>query len=171
MRPPPAHSTARDPRRTRPMGCWETTTASALRAVYPSSAYAIHLGSISGRILPANPLSLPASPPGVTGIFGAHAVAVDTASGAVIAGTISGWSCTEPGPAQFDGSFAIERLSVGHNYTIYAEPLNSVVAPAQITPAIVWLCRNSTTDAGWPPLQSCLVPAVNINFTPRTRPG
>jgi hypothetical protein len=142
-----------------------------LRAVYPSSADAVHLGSINGRVLPANPLSLPASPPGVTGIFGAHVVAVDTASGEVIAGTIGGWSCTEPGPAQFDGRFLIERLAVGHNYTIYAEPLNGVVAPGQITPAIVSLCRNSTTDAGWPPLQGCVVPAVDISFTTRTRPG
>jgi hypothetical protein len=142
-----------------------------LRAAYPSSADGVHLGSISVRILPANPLALPTSPPGVTGIFGAHVVAVDTASGAVVAGTIGGWSCTEPGPAQFDGSFVIERLAVARNYTIYAEPLNGVVAPAQITPAIVSLCRNSTTDAGWPPLQGCVVPAVDISFTTRTRPG
>jgi hypothetical protein len=142
-----------------------------LRAVYPSPADAVHLGSISGHILPANPLSLPESPPGVTGVFGAHVVAVDTASGAVIAGSIGGWSCTEAGPAQFDGSFVIERLSLGHNYTIYAEPLNGVVAPAQIAPAFVSLCRNSTTDAGWPPLQGCVVPAADISFTTRTRPG
>jgi hypothetical protein len=142
-----------------------------LRAVYPSSADNVNVGSMSGHIVPANPLSLPASPPGVTGVFGAHVVAVDTASGAVIAGTIGGWSCTDPGPAQFDGSYTIERLPVGHTYTVYAEPLDGVVSPAQISPAITSLCRNSTTDAGWPPLQDCVVPAVNISFTTRTRPG
>lgn len=142
-----------------------------LRAVYPAFADSLHTGSISGHVLAANPLSLPGSPPGVTGIFGAHVVAVDTASGAVIGGTIGGWSCTNPGPAQFDGSFTIERLPVGHSYTLYAEPLDGVVSPAQIGPAMVSLCRNSTTDAGWPPLQSCVVPAADISFTTRTRPG
>ena len=76
-----------------------------LRAVYPSSADNVNVGSICGHIVPANPLSLPASPLGVTGIFGAHVVAVDSGSSAVIAGTIGGWSCTAPGPAQFDGSY------------------------------------------------------------------
>jgi hypothetical protein len=142
-----------------------------LRAVYPSSADNVNVGSISGHIVPANPLSLPTSPLGVTGIFGAHVVAVDTASGAVIAGTIGGWSCTDPGPAQFDGSYTIERLPVGHAYTVCAEPLDGVVSPAQINPAITSLCRNSTTDAGWPLLQDCVVPAVNISFTTRTRSG
>ena len=142
-----------------------------LRAVYPSSADNVNVGSISGHIVPANPLSLPASPLGVTGIFGAHVVAVDSGSGAVIAGTIGGWSCTAPGPAQFDGGYTIERLPVGHAYTVYAEPLDGVVAPAQINPAITSLCRNATTDAGWPPLQGCVVPAVDTGFTTRTRSG
>ena len=142
-----------------------------LRAVYPSSADNVNVGSISGHIVPANPLSLPASPLGVTGIFGAHVVAVDSGSGAVIAGTIGGWSCAAPGPAQFDGSYTIERLPVGHTYTVYAEPLDGVVAPAQISPAITSLCRNATTDAGWLPLQGCVVPAVDTSFTTRTRPG
>jgi hypothetical protein len=142
-----------------------------LRAVYPSSADNVNVGSISGHIVPANPLSLPASPLGVTGIFGAHVVAVDSGSGAVVAGTIGGWSCAAPGPAQFDGSYTIERLPVGHTYTVYAEPLDGAVAPAQIGPAIASLCRNATTDAGWPPLQGCVVPAVDTSFTTRTRPG
>jgi hypothetical protein len=49
-----------------------------------------------------NPISLPASPPGVTGALGAHVVAVD-ASGSLIAGSMGGWSCTAPGPVQFMG--------------------------------------------------------------------
>jgi hypothetical protein len=142
-----------------------------LRVLYPAGPDTVHVGSIRGRILPANPLSLPTAPPGVTGIFGAHVVAVDAASGAVIAGTVGGWSCSDPGPVQFDGSYEIDGLPVGHSYTVYAEPLDGVVLPAQITPAIVALCRNSTTDAGWPPLQGCVVPAVDTTFTTRTRPG
>ena len=69
-----------------------------------------------------------------------------------------------------DGTYEIDRLPVGESYTIYAEPLNGVVDPSQITPATA-LCRNSTTDPGWPPLQGCTVPAVDISFTTRTLPG
>jgi hypothetical protein len=140
-----------------------------LRILYPDPTDTVNLGIISGRILPANPLSLPLSPPGVTGIFGAHVVAVDQSSGAVIAGTIAGWSCAAPGPAQFDGTYELDHLPLNRVYTVYAEPLNGVVAPAQITPAIATLCRNSTTDPGWPPLQGCVVPAVNTSFTTRSR--
>jgi len=140
-----------------------------LRILYPDPADAINIGMITGRIVPANPLSLPLSPPNVTGIFGAHVVAVDQASGAVIAATIAGWSCAAPGPAQFDGTFELDHLPTGRSYTVYAEPLDGVVSPAQITPAIATLCRNPTTDPGWPLLKACVVPAVNTSFTTRTR--
>jgi hypothetical protein len=140
-----------------------------LRILYPDPTDAVDIGVISGRILPANPLSLPLSPPGQTGIFGAHVVAVDQFTGAVIAGTIAGWSCTILGPAQFDGSYELEHLPVGHSYTVYAEPLNGAVAPAQITPAIATLCRNPSTDPGWPQLQACVVPAADTSFTARSR--
>lgn len=142
-----------------------------LRLLYPDPLDAVHVGSIAGRVLPANSLALPTSPPGVTGVFGAHVVAVDASSGSVIAGIIGGWSCADPGPAQFDGSYQIERLAVGHSYTIYAEPLDGSVSPAQIGNAIVSLCREPATDPGWPPLQGCVVPSVNTSFTTRTRPG
>jgi hypothetical protein len=79
-----------------------------LRILYPNTADAVHTGSIRGQIFPANPLALPASPPGVTGIFGSHVVAVDTASGAAVGATIGGWSCAAPGPAQFDGTYEID---------------------------------------------------------------
>ena len=140
-----------------------------LRILYPDPADAANIGTISGRIFPANPLSLPLSPPGVTGIFGAHVVAVDPLSGAVVAATIAGWSCSAPGPVQFDGAYQLDRLPIGRSYTVYAEPLNGVVSPAQITPAIATLCRNPATDPGWPPLQACVVPAANTSFTTRTR--
>jgi hypothetical protein len=139
-----------------------------LRILYPDPTDAINVGVITGRILPANRLSLPLSPPGVTGIFGAHVVAVDQSNGAVIAATIAGWSCAAPGPAQFDGTYELDHLPFNRAYTVYAEPLNGAVAPAQITPAIATLCRNPT-DPGWPPLQGCVVPAANTSFTTRSR--
>ncbi|HVS89412.1 MAG TPA: matrixin family metalloprotease [Candidatus Acidoferrum sp.] len=142
-----------------------------LRVLYADPLDMVHTGLIQGRILPANSLSLPASPPGVTGILGAQVVAVDAASGAVIGGTIGGWSCAAPGPAQFDGSYEIDRLPVGHSYTVYAEPLNGAVDPSQVSNATASLCRNPTTDPGWPPLQGCVVPGVDTGFTTRTRPG
>jgi hypothetical protein len=142
-----------------------------LRVLYPDPADAVHKGSISGHIFPANPLALPASPPGVTGVFGAQVVAVDAASGAIVGATIGGWSCAAPGPAQFDGTYEIDGLAVGHSYTVYAEALNGAVDPSQFDNAIVSLCRNTVSDAGWPPLQGCVVPAANISFTARTRPG
>jgi hypothetical protein len=142
-----------------------------LRILYPDSTDLVHIGSIQGRILPANPLSLPASPPGVTGLFATHVVAVDAATGAVVAGAVGGWSCTSPGPAQFDGSYLIQALPVGHSYQIYAEALNGAVNPSQISNALTPLCRNPITDAGWPPLSSCVVPQPDVSFTLRVRPS
>jgi hypothetical protein len=142
-----------------------------LRVLYPDPTDAVHQGSISGKILPANPLALPASPPGVTGVFDAQVVAVDAATGAVAGASFGGWSCVSPGPAQFDGTYEIDALAVGHSYTVYAESLNGVVDPSQISNEIDSLCRNGMTDPGWPPLQGCVVPAADISFTARTRPG
>jgi|HubBroStandDraft_6_1064221.scaffolds.fasta_scaffold42748_3 hypothetical protein len=142
-----------------------------LRVLYPDPSDTVNVGSLSGHIVPANPLSLPASPPGVTGIFGAHVVALDAASGGVIGATIGGWSCAAPCPAQFDGAYEIGHLPVGHSYQVYAEPLDNTVYPSLVSPATASLCRNPTTDAGWPPLQACVVPTVNTSFTTRTRPG
>ena len=142
-----------------------------LRVLYPDSTDTTHAGSIQGRILPANSLSLPASPPGVTGLFGTHLVAVDAMNGSVVAGVLGGWSCTAPGPAQFDGSYAIQALAVGRSYQVYAEALNGAVDPTQVSNALTTLCRNPTTDAGWPPLSSCVVPSANTSFTLRVRPA
>lgn len=142
-----------------------------LRVLYANPVDALHAGSIRGQIFPANPLALPASPPGVTGAFGAQVVAMDVASGAVAGSTMGGWSCSGAGPVQFDGSYEIDGLAVAHSYVIYAEALNGAVDSSSISNAIVTLCRNAMTDPGWPPLQGCVVPAVNTSFTTRTRPG
>jgi len=34
---------------------------------------------------------------------------------------------------------------------VYAEPLDGTVSPADVSNALVTLCRNSTTDPGWSP--------------------
>ncbi len=141
-----------------------------LRVLYHDPLDTTYLGSIQGHILPANPISLPLAPPGVTGIFGAHVVAVDATTGSVIAGSLGGWSCTAPGPVQFDGNYQIDRLPINRSYKIYAEPLDGAVAPSDVTNALVTLCRNATTDPGWPPLQGCVVPDVDTMFTTRVKP-
>ena len=84
----------------------------AVRVLYPDLSDNLYTGSISGRILPANPLALAEQPPGTSGIFGAQVVALDSATGAVVAATLSGWSCADPGPPVFDGSYAIAKLPV-----------------------------------------------------------
>lgn len=142
-----------------------------LRALYSDPNDTQYIGSIQGHVLPANPLSLPSSPPNVTGIFGAHVVAVDTSSGAVIAGVLGGWSCQAPGPVQFDGSYVLEHLAVNRTYAVYAEPLDGAVAPSDVSDALVTLCRNATTDPGWPASQACVVPPVDTQFTTRTLPA
>jgi hypothetical protein len=167
----PAPGTFTSPRPTSqqpdaPLGDDDRT---GLRILCPDPADAVNVGMISGRVVPANPHSLSLSPPSVTGIFGAHVVAVDLASGDVIAAAIGGWTCAAPGPARFDGTYELDHLPINRNYTVYAEPLDGVVSPAQIRPAIATLCRNPTTDPGWPPLQSCVVPAAITSFTTRTR--
>lgn len=143
-----------------------------LRVLYPDPTDTVHVGSISGHILPANPLSLPTQPPRVTGIFVAHVVAVDNATGAVVAGTLGGWSCSDPGPAQFDGFYILEHLPVGtaQSYKIYAEPLDGPVDAGEVRSTTAALCRNGTTDPGWPAQFACTVPAVTTNFTTRVRP-
>lgn len=142
-----------------------------LRTLYSDPSDTTYVGSIQGLILPANPLSLPTAPPGVTGIFGAHVVAVDVSTGNVIAGTLGGWSCQAPGPVQFDGTYAFTNLPVGHTYFLYAEPLDGAVSPSDVSDALETLCQNATTAPGWPPAQACMVPAVNSQFTTRVLPA
>ncbi len=144
-----------------------------LRVLYPDAADTTHSGTITGRILAANPLSLPAVPAGVTGIFGAQVVALDAVSGNVIAGVLGGWSCSAAGPPQFDGSYRFQRLAVGpaQSYKIYTEPLNGAADPSTVSNAIRTLCRNLTTDPGWPSTAACVVPPVDTSFTTRVRPS
>ncbi len=139
-----------------------------LRVLYPDPADTVHAGSIRGRIEPANLLSL-GGQAGVTGIFGAQVAAVDEITGEVIGATLGGWSCNVPGPAQFDGSYWIERLPVGRSYRVYVEPLDGPVTSASVAGATSALCRNATTDPGWPAQAACTVPIVHTNFVTRSR--
>jgi hypothetical protein len=96
---------------------------------------------------------------------GANVVAVDADTGTVIAGTLGGWSCDPANPpTRFDGSFDIERLPVGRNSNLYAEPLVGLAPPADFSDALADLC--SATAA--PP---CQTPAVNTKFNVRILPA
>ena len=141
-----------------------------IRILYPDPNDAVNVGTIQGKILPANAFALaelpsPSSGSAVTGIFGAHVVAVDAARGSVIAGTLGGWSCNAANPpTQFDGTFALQRLPVGHSYQIYAEPIIGLVGPGDLSDALDNLC--STTAA-----PTCTTPNVNASFNVRIRPS
>ena len=143
------------------------------RILYPDPADSVRIGGISGRVLPANPLAVPASPAGVTGIFPAQVVAGDNTTGTVIAAVMDGWSCNDPGPAQFDRTFSMQQLLVGtlQTYEIYAEPLDGPVILGNVIYNLTSLCRNSTTDPGWPAQCAFTAPASAAPFSARIRPG
>jgi hypothetical protein len=70
-----------------------------------------------------------------------------------------------------DLGYRTERLAVGHTYTVHAEPENGAVDPYQVSNALQAICRNASTDAGWPWQFSCVAPIVNTEFTTRTLPA
>jgi hypothetical protein len=127
-------------------------------------------GAIRGRIVPANPFALAtlaAPSPGVpvSGMVGAHVVAVDAETGSVIAGTLGGWSCDAANPpTQFDGSFDLERLPIGHTYNLYAEPLLGLALLGDFSDVFTGLCSSSVAP-------TCTVPPVNTNFNVRILPA
>lgn len=143
----------------------------AIRALYPDPANTIFIGSISGRLLPVNPLSL-AAQPGTTGLFAAQVVAVDASTGSVAAAARAGWSCSGAGPAVFDGSYTISALPVGptQTYLLYAEPFTSAEDAADVAQKLAAICRNSSTDPGFPAAASCTVPVIGTSFMARVRP-
>jgi matrixin len=171
--PPPGQITGARPTAQSPDAPLSDDDRTGLRVLYPDPTDSVHLGSISGRVLSANPLVLPISPQGVTGIFPAQVVALDSATGAVTAATMAGWSCSNPGPPKFDGSYFLQRLAVGatQNYEIYAEPLDGPVVLGNVIYNLTSLCRNSSTDPGWPGQFACAVPAPPAPFSARIRPG
>jgi hypothetical protein len=171
--PPPGQMTGTRPTAQFPDAPLSDDDRTGLRILYPDATDSVHIGAISGRVLPANPLALPISPAGVTGIFPAQVVALDNATGTVAAAVLAGWSCGDPGPAQFDGSFSLQRLKVGtsQSYQIYAEPLDGPVVLGNVIYNLTSLCRNSSTDPGWPERHGCRVPLSTAPFSARIRPG
>ncbi len=171
--PPPGQFTAARPTTQSPDAPLSDDDRTGLRILYPDPTDSAHIGAISGRVLPANPLALPAAPAGVTGIFPAQVVAVDNATGTVTAAVMAGWSCGDPGPAQFDGTFSLQRLMVGtsQSYEIYAEPLDGPVVLGNVIYNLTSLCRNSTTDPGWPAQYACTAPPSAAPFSARIQPG
>jgi hypothetical protein len=166
--PPPGTFWNARPSPQAPDGPLADDDRTGLRALYPDPSDRVDVGVIAGHVLPANPLTLASlefSSAGrpVTGIFGAHVVAVDADTGAVVAGVLAGWSC-DPAlpPVRFDGSYRLERLPVGRNYKIYVEPLDGVVSPEEVPGMTASVCR---LDVPTP----CLPPPANTNFVTRSR--
>jgi hypothetical protein len=171
--PPPGQFTGLRPTAQSPDAALSDDDRTGLRVLYPNASDAVYIGSIPGHVLPANSMVLPLSPPGVTGIFPAQVVAVDNATGSVTAAVMAGWSCSDPGPAIFDGSFFLEKLAVGsaQNYQIYAEPLDGPVTLGNVIYNLASLCRNPASDPGWPVQYACTVPAAAAPFSARVRPA
>lgn len=167
--PPPGTYVGERPSVSSPDAPLSDDDRAGLRSLYPDPTDALDIGYISGRVLPANPFALadfPATSPGeyVTGMFGAQIVAVDAASGSVIAATVGGWSC-DPSTSivQFNGSYSLGPLPVGRSYVIYAEPFVGPVQPSDIAGAFMNLCSTG-------PASSCTLPTLNSNFAPRVKP-
>lgn len=170
--PPPGTFLGSRPTAQQPDAPLSDDDRTGIRMLYPDPNDAVNIGAIRGRVLPANPFALATLPQpyagaSVTGMYGAQVVAVDAGSGAVVAGVFSGWSCGTGNPSarpQFDGSYDFERLPVGHNYWIYAEPLVGLAQPSDFSDALETVCSASSTSP-------CTPPAANTNFNPRALPA
>jgi hypothetical protein len=170
--PPPGQYLGARPTSTAPDAQLSDDDRTAVRMLYPDPNDIVNIGSIRGQVLPANPFALASVPQpyagaSVTGIFGAHVVAVDSASGSVIAGAFADGSCDSSSSSampQFDGSFDIERLPVGHNYWIYAEPLVGLAQPGDFGGALGNVCPVNSASP-------CSMPPVDTNFNPRALPS
>lgn len=168
--PPPGQFLGSRPTTQLPDGPLADDDRTGVRALYPDPNDSVNVASISGRLIPANPFALATIPQTsagkfVTGIVGGQVVVVDADTGSVMAGTLSGWTCDPSNPPlQFDGSFNIERLPVGHTYMLYAEPLDGLAAPGDFGHALGALCPQSGSSA-------CTLPPVNTNFNPRILPS
>lgn len=168
--PPPGQYLGYRPDGSIPDGPLADDDRTGIRAQYPDPNDTLNVGAIRGRIVPANPFALAAfaaPSPGVlvTGMVGAHVVAVDADTGSVIAGTLGGWSCDAANPpTQFDGSSDLERLPVGRSYNLYAEPLVGLALPGDYSNVFTGLCSSTVAPA-------CAAPQVNINFNVRVLPA
>jgi Matrixin len=167
--PPPGQFLGSRPTAQTPDGPLSDDDRTGIRALYPDTNDTVNIGAIRGQILPANPFALAALPApstgsSVTGMVGAQVVALDSDTGAIIAGAFSAGSCNASSPpTQFDGSYDLERLPVGRNYNLYVEPLVGIALPADfVVPAD--LCSQDVAP-------SCISPLANTNFNVRTMPA
>ena len=164
--PPPGQYLGTRPTPAAPDAPLSDDDRAGIRTLYPDPDDAVNVGTLSGQILPANPFALatqPAVASGsfVTGIVGAHVVAVNTSTGSVVAGALSGWSCSSPtSNPRWDGTFAIQRLPVGNSYSLYVEPLTGIAQPSDFGDILADPCANSTP--------ACSPPAFNTNFNVTT---
>jgi len=167
--PPPGQFLGDRPTAQAPDGPLADDDRTGVRALYPDPNDTVDIGEIQGHVLPANAFSLSTLPPTSTGNFvigvaGAHVVAVNADTGSVVAGTLGGWTCNAANPPSiFDGSYDIQRLPVGTNYLIYAEPLDGLVAPSDFSDALNDICPAGAT-------QPCTTPTLNTTFNPRVKP-
>jgi len=158
------------PTSTAPDGPLRDDDRTGIRVLYTDPNDATYVGTITGRVAPANPISLagieqPAAGDYVTGIFGANVVAVDAQTGEIVAGAISGWSCPSASATPvFDGSYTIARLPLGHSYNLYIEPLDATVTPTDIG-------GNSLNPCSTPNATPCTSPPANTNFVAHVRPA
>jgi hypothetical protein len=165
--PPPGQITGTRPTAQSPDAPLSDDDRTGLRILYTDPSDSAHVGSISGQVFPANPLALPLSPANVTGIFPAQVVAVNNSTGTVEAAVLGGWSCSGAGPAQFDGTYSLQRLLVGvsQSYQVYAEPLDGPVVLGNVIYNLTSLCRNPQTDPEWPVQYACTVPPPAAPFS------
>jgi hypothetical protein len=181
--PPKGTFTGERPSQANPSAPLAEDDRAGLRVLYPNPADTVNIGSISGRVLPANPLSLAALPPvspggQFTGIFGAHVVAVDADTGAVVAGTFGGWACSSPSePPRFDGTYVIEGLPINRSYKLFVEPLDGPTDSTNISVFLDGLCRSGVpnsctlpTEVISKPTGPVTVPVTNRNFTTKVKP-
>ncbi len=167
--PPPGQFLGDRPTPQVPDGMLSDDDRAGIRSLYPDPRDGVNVGSISGRILPANVFALanlpsPSAGSFVTGLVGAHVVALDADTGAVAAATVGGWSCNAGSQKlQFDGSYQIQRLPLNRTYKIYAEPIEGLVTPANFSDPLSDLCKTNSAS-------SCTTPAANVNFNVRTKP-
>jgi len=168
--PPPGQYLGYRPDGSVPDGPLADDDRTGIRAQYPDPNDTAHVGAIRGRVVPANPFALatlaaPSPGSAVTGMVGTHVVAVDADTGSVIAGTLAGCSCNPANPpTQFDGSFDLERLPVGHSYNLYAEPLVGLAVPGDFSNVLTGLCSSSVAP-------TCTPPPMNTNFNVRILPA
>jgi hypothetical protein len=167
--PPPGQFLGSRPTAQTPDGPLSDDDRTGIRALYPDPNDTLNIGAIRGQILPANPFALatlpaPSTGSSVTGMVGAQVVALDSDTGAIVAGVFSAGGCNAASPpAQFDGSYDLERLPVGRNYNLYVEPLVGIAPPADfVVPGD--LCSQDVTP-------SCTAPPANTNFNVRTWPA